>query len=272
MGRDILDPLLRKATHRKGNNQCHACGYAVRIALRVHHIVPLAYGGKDDSTNLVSLCGNCHAIVHHLAARKEFSAIIGRQVETTISRAALTRLKTLANRIQNAHEALCRSGHLVPDPHSPSDAIASIASANKFKEGKTRLFDTVVRNVISHVPPEMAARCSYRLLGRGRYLSINRMNYLLFRAPAYGDLGGSARYDAYFILPDHIRQFAGIRDMDKRIAFRFAHFPCVNIGMSLEEINTMSKTEWAVFREACRVTDRARVTRSWASNIDICSA
>jgi len=35
--------------------------------LHEHHVVPQGYGGEDDPTNTVWLCGSCHDIVHRMA-------------------------------------------------------------------------------------------------------------------------------------------------------------------------------------------------------------
>lgn len=41
---------------------CINCGSNENIHL--HHVVPLALGGNDISSNKVPLCGKCHALVH----------------------------------------------------------------------------------------------------------------------------------------------------------------------------------------------------------------
>lgn len=38
--------------------------------LEVHHVVPLAGGGSDKTTNAVALCPNCHRELHHGASRE----------------------------------------------------------------------------------------------------------------------------------------------------------------------------------------------------------
>lgn len=35
--------------------------------LHEHHVVPQGYGGEDDASNTVWLCGSCHDIVHRMA-------------------------------------------------------------------------------------------------------------------------------------------------------------------------------------------------------------
>lgn len=43
--------------------ECVNCGSSINLQL--HHIVPIAKGGTNSAGNLVTLCGDCHAIVHN---------------------------------------------------------------------------------------------------------------------------------------------------------------------------------------------------------------
>lgn len=46
----------------RDNCCCQRCGVGVEIApLEVHHIQPVHLGGSDDPSNLIALCGLCHA-------------------------------------------------------------------------------------------------------------------------------------------------------------------------------------------------------------------
>jgi len=61
---------MEKITELGG--KCVKCGYSADIrALVIHHIVPKAMGGSDESSNLVVLCANCHAIVHYKTVVQE---------------------------------------------------------------------------------------------------------------------------------------------------------------------------------------------------------
>ena len=42
---------------------CINCGSSDDIVY--HHVVPLAFGGRDVITNIVPLCDNCHKMVHY---------------------------------------------------------------------------------------------------------------------------------------------------------------------------------------------------------------
>ncbi len=49
--------VLRRDEHRCRNCTCH-------LDVEVHHIQFRSHGGTNDSHNLVTLCGTCHAAVH----------------------------------------------------------------------------------------------------------------------------------------------------------------------------------------------------------------
>lgn len=44
------------------HDYCVACGN--KENLHQHHLVPKSHGGSNDETNLITLCGECHAKIH----------------------------------------------------------------------------------------------------------------------------------------------------------------------------------------------------------------
>lgn len=53
---------LRYEILRRDNHQCRYCGAtAPHVPLTVDHVVPIALGGSDDPTNLVTACKDCNA-------------------------------------------------------------------------------------------------------------------------------------------------------------------------------------------------------------------
>lgn len=42
---------------------CAICGWN-KASCDVHHIIPVSNGGKNEITNLITLCPNCHRMVH----------------------------------------------------------------------------------------------------------------------------------------------------------------------------------------------------------------
>lgn len=59
--RNECQTLLNKGIIRK-SNQCANCG--ATEGLELHHIVPIARGGRNTPENTVTLCCKCHAAAH----------------------------------------------------------------------------------------------------------------------------------------------------------------------------------------------------------------
>lgn len=64
-----LDPALRQRVLDRDNYTCQCCGiggasYYLGI-LAIHHIVAVSQGGPDEEDNLVTLCINCHLLIHN---------------------------------------------------------------------------------------------------------------------------------------------------------------------------------------------------------------
>lgn len=57
-----LTNAQRKAIYRRDGYQCALCG-STRY-LQLHHYVPRGKGGKNSPQNLITLCSDCHALVH----------------------------------------------------------------------------------------------------------------------------------------------------------------------------------------------------------------
>jgi hypothetical protein len=54
---------ITTAIKKRDNYQCRSCG-ADNRQLHIHHIVPLGAGGSNAKSNLITLCEDCHGIVH----------------------------------------------------------------------------------------------------------------------------------------------------------------------------------------------------------------
>jgi len=55
------------------HDHCVACGQSGN--LHQHHLVPRSIGGSDDETNLLTLCGSCHAKAHSVQAEWRHSEL-----------------------------------------------------------------------------------------------------------------------------------------------------------------------------------------------------
>lgn len=62
---------VRKYVIERDRNQCQSCGKtALESELTLDHIIPLARGGKNDISNLQTLCRPCNQHkTHHLDPR-----------------------------------------------------------------------------------------------------------------------------------------------------------------------------------------------------------
>ena len=55
----------KRAIERKRGFKCEACGRStINVKPDVHHIKPVAEGGKGLESNLIVLCPTCHRIAH----------------------------------------------------------------------------------------------------------------------------------------------------------------------------------------------------------------
>lgn len=54
-------PKIKKA-YMQYIQQCEDCGCSIKDILEIHHIVPVRYGGGNDTKNLKLLCPNCHKL------------------------------------------------------------------------------------------------------------------------------------------------------------------------------------------------------------------
>ena len=63
MSRTASSSALRRAALDRDASTCCNCGAPADHA---HHVIPLARGGRDVLSNLVSLCAPCHGAVHGL--------------------------------------------------------------------------------------------------------------------------------------------------------------------------------------------------------------
>jgi predicted restriction endonuclease len=53
---------LRRTVYRRDDYACALCNDTRH--LQIHHGIPRSHGGKNNITNLITLCGNCHAMAH----------------------------------------------------------------------------------------------------------------------------------------------------------------------------------------------------------------
>lgn len=65
-GQIITNPAKRKAIFEEKEHECVGCG-RTDGQMMLHHVVPIALGGRDDPKNIVPLCPECHRKVHGIS-------------------------------------------------------------------------------------------------------------------------------------------------------------------------------------------------------------
>lgn len=56
---------VRRELMARADRSCEICRFNFWSSLLVHHIKHVQYGGRASLRNLIVLCPNCHALVHH---------------------------------------------------------------------------------------------------------------------------------------------------------------------------------------------------------------
>jgi len=268
--RSFSDRDLREKVFRRDGNACLACRYPFEPALTTHHVVPVELGGKDALSNLVLLCQNCHRIVHALSARNPSFAIKPAEfkafgdfgvVERLAQRTRQSRLSRTAGTWEESSQTR--------RAFSLEEAVDSVTRRNHYLAPEARRLGRAVDLVVNRVPAELQTRCSFRLVRDGRAFSINLMNYLLFRVPAFRDIGrvGEASAKCFLIWPEEETPEGWSRLNANRVAHTFAEFRAVNLVLGFAEVVRLKEADWRAFAEACLRAGSARRTRAWPSNV-----
>ncbi len=270
MERGIIKSELKRVIFTKYSDKCYVCNYSVKAALRIHHIVPISYGGKNEIDNFVLLCSNCHTLAHFYSSKRYQNKKIEKHIKAQLGDEAIDRLGELIVKVHDARRRLEENGNLWTrrEPYTINEAIERIAKRNKFEDDQRKLLSQVIGEVLQRIPVPILRECSCRLLRDGKYMSINLKNHLLFRTPAYGDFGEKPKFDCLLTFPKD-RVPSNLKPIENRDVFFFRHFDCVNLGLSYVETRKLNENEWGLFKEACQMAQNARKTRNWMSNIDI---
>jgi len=268
--RGIIKPELKKAIFTRYSNKCYVCNYSVKAALRIHHIVPVSFGGKNGIDNFVLLCSNCHTLAHFYSSKRYQNKKIAGHLKTHLGDEAIGRLDGLILKVQDARKRIMEHGNqwTLRKPYTVNEVVERISKRNKFSDNQRRLLSQVIEEVLQRMPASILRECSCRLLRDGKYMSINLKNHLLFRTPAYGDFGEKPQFDCLLTFPKD-RIPPNLKPIESRDVFFFRYFDCVNLGLSYVETLKLNENEWSLFEEACQMAQSARKTRDWISNIDI---
>ncbi|GAB4119016.1 MAG: hypothetical protein Fur005_10500 [Roseiflexaceae bacterium] len=151
-----------------------------------------------------------------------------------------------------------------------NEALDSVKKKNRLNAQRYTMLETTFQRVFQHIPILVKQEPSFcvALRGQGRYISINIMNYLIYRTPAYSDRGDPPAYDCHILFEDDPPLLDHLPRDRNRQTFQFRDFPCINLGLFFEEVLDFQQEDWDAFANACMVAMTAKRSRSWPSNID----
>lgn len=65
---DSRSKISKRRTGIRDRGRCFCCDFHIGVRVNIrHHIKPVAKGGERWRQNIVTLCPNCHALVHELS-------------------------------------------------------------------------------------------------------------------------------------------------------------------------------------------------------------
>jgi hypothetical protein len=255
---------------------CSACGITFRQVLQVHHKQPRGLGGKDDAENLCTLCANCHRLVHVFSVGRRLEGQPWKEVASQLEAATANAISALALLIRAHRERVAEAGNRwVGTAHTRGsiplcEAVERVVDRNGYAGAERRDFSKAIHLLVRRTPPEALARCSIRLLGRDRYLSVNAGNYLLYRLPAFSDGGIAQDGDAFVIWPRGQYPSRWTEpEYEAAVAFTFRRFSAVNLSMSATDVLTLDRQDWHAFRAGCVAAISGPRTRDWPSNVHL---
>ena len=269
-----------RAVFERDHHRCVVCGFDLRCALAAHHRVPRELGGRDTPANLTTLCANCHKAVHWLSVGGRLNASEGGKARKLYSASAFGKLARLAEAIQDHRAKVKHVGnrwvkHADSDGPMPlSDALGLIVRRHHFDSARAALLERVVHQVLGRLPADVLKGCSVRLVQRGRFLSINAGNILLFRVPGVFDGVKDPDGDVIVIWPEHTRLSVLSRAEWREIEAgegTFAAVPSFNLPLDFQQVLKMNSGDWSAFTNACREAVRAGKSRHWVSNVTLLS-
>jgi hypothetical protein len=256
--------------------RCVACHFDLRCALAAHHRVPKEHGGRDTLVNLTTLCANCHKAVHWFSVEGRLSGLEGDKARRFYSASALAKLTELAEAIRDQRLQAKRAGNQwlkradTEGPMPLADALDLVSRRNHLDQTRTGMLRQVTERVLHHLAAGVLKGCSIRLVQRGRFLSVNAGNILLFRTPGVFDGIREADGDVLLIWPEGTRLSVLPKDEWREIEQgegRFAALPCFNLPLEFKQVLGMSKADWRAFTNACLDAVRLGKSRQWVSNV-----
>ena len=251
---------------RRDRARCQACGISSRPVLAIHHVIPVALGGRDALSNLTTLCANCHRIVHWLSTgdRSLDTHAYGLGHSPAVSR----RLLVLARRIRRRRQRVIGADLVLTTSVPLLTAIAAVARRNGLDQTEAALLWRCFKRALSSMSPADRKECSKRLVRGARFISVNANNHLAIRAPAWDDDRRRIEGDIILVWPQAVRpSIMSPSTFRCQSSGRFKLIPYFNLSLTWHECLALSKRDWQVFRRACHDSLTLARTRRWTSNV-----
>jgi hypothetical protein len=253
----ILGSLATAALRR--DKACHACGTSTRPVLAAHHVVPMELGGKDNLSNLLVLCANCHRSVHWLATGDR--SLHAHAYGLGPIAKARRRILGLARSIRRRRHRDIGANRTLASALPLSTAFDAVVSRNGFDADEGAVLRRCFRRAWRAIRSVDRRACSVRLVRGARFLSVNANNHLAVRVPAWTDDRHRETADIVLIWPQSTRlSIMSPQRFRRESSSRFRLIPHFNLWLTWDECLALTSADWRVFRDA--VHDGLTVARS----------
>ena len=252
---------------RRDRRRCQACDSTQWQVLTVHHIIPVEYRGRDVLRNLITLCANCHRLVHWLA--KGDLCLEAHAYRLGQSERHRRRLLALARRIRRRRLRLVGPDRRFPKAEPLKIALDAVIQRNGLDDTEASLLSRCFKRALRAMAAKDRKECSARRVRESRFISVNANNHLAIRAPAWSDRRKRLEEDIILVWPHGVRP--SIMSPSK---FRHAYggpfklVACGNLHLTWDECLELSKRDWKLFREACHEA-LSVPTRRCTSNVTL---
>jgi len=241
--------LVPKALRRDGK-RCQACGTSARPVLAVHHIIPVTLGGRDVLRNLITLCANCHRIVHWLATGDR--SLESNALGLAESLAQKRHLLTLARRIRRRRLRVVGPDLRLTTSIPLETAMNAVIRRNGLVDNEADFFTRCLKRGLRKIAASDRNKCSVRRVRESKFISVNANNHLVLRAPAWSDRGKRYEEDIILVWPHGVKpSILSPTDYRRAASGRFKLIPCINLYLRWEECMALSSDDWELFRKAC---------------------
>jgi hypothetical protein len=245
---------------------CQACGStSVRPALTVHHVIPVELRGRDVLRNLITLCANCHRIVHWLATGDR--SVEAHAYNLGQSDAHRRRHLGLARRIRRRRLKVVGPGGSLSTSEPLEQALGAVIRRNGLDKTEPGLLSRCFKRALRAMAAKDRVECSVRRVRESRFISVNAKNHLVLRAPAWNDRRQRIEGDIILIWPQAVRpSVLSLSRFRRESSGRFKLIPCFNLSLTWDECLALSIRDWKVYRGACHLALETHARR-WTSNV-----